>query len=88
MNQAVAEWLDELSVVPNMSDHVMGPLRESFHALYREGDDNPHAAELFDGIVWIAAHRDKTPVERLEQMMRLSELDGQFILDMQEFTKW
>jgi hypothetical protein len=87
MSLTIAVWLAELSTLPNMGEHVE-ELWEELHELYREGDHVPDAVELFDGIEWIAARQDKTPVERLKQVARLIKLDGRVILDMKTFTGW
>jgi hypothetical protein len=87
MNDAINNWLAELSAVPNMiepAERIGGVLR----SLYLEGNDNPHAVELFDGIVWITSHREKSAVERLAMIDKLLSLETPAIVDMKEFSKW
>jgi hypothetical protein len=84
---AVLKWLGELAALPDMREHIE-LLRRGFRELHRKGDDCPDHAEFFEGLAWIAGRTDKTPLERYEQMIKLSELKGRVIVDMKEFTGW
>jgi hypothetical protein len=85
---AINSWLEELAVIPDMAGHIE-PLRAGLEELYRKGDDSPDHAEFFEGVRWIAAHTNKTAIERLEKIIELRRLEGHpVILDMQLFTGW
>jgi hypothetical protein len=87
MNDAIADWLKELSAVPDMiepAERIGGVLR----GLYLEGDRIPDAAELYDGLRWIAAHSNKPALERLGMMRKLLDLEGPAIVDLAQFTGW
>lgn len=84
----IDSWLEELAALPGMAGQVE-LMREGFDELYRQGDDSPDHAEFFEGLRWIAAHTNKTAIERLEMMSKLYEREGHpVILDMREFTGW
>jgi hypothetical protein len=49
---------------------------------------NRHARSLLRGCEWIASHTERTLLERVEQMQRLTEFEGPVVLGMRAFTNW
>jgi hypothetical protein len=87
MNDAITDWLKELGTVPNMLEPAER-IGAVLHGLYLEGDRIPDAAELYDGLRWIAAHSNKPAVERLGMMQKLLDLESPAIVDLEQFTGW
>src|SRR6516164_1072850 len=59
----------------------------AFAALDREGDQNPDASELCDGLLWIA-RQPRTLDERITMFSKLIGLRGYVVVNMSEFTGW
>jgi hypothetical protein len=49
---------------------------------------NKHARSLLRGCEWIAAHTERSIIERIEQMIRLGEIKGPFVGSLRAFTGW
>jgi hypothetical protein len=87
MNDAVKNWLDQVTAVQFLCSHIE-PIRDALNKRYKEGDTKPDAAQLWDGIVWITSHQEKSAIERLAMIDKLLSLETPVIVDMREFTKW
>lgn len=71
---ATAEFADELA--------------HAFAATNREGVTNRHARAFMKAVAWIAGHSDRTPYERFEKILRLSQIDTPVCMSLKLWTGW
>jgi hypothetical protein len=57
-------------------------------AIDLEGDGNPDACAFVMAVEWIAGHRDRTVMERIDMIDKLRRLKGRNVITMREFTGW
>jgi hypothetical protein len=53
-----------------------------------EGDYNPQALSLFEGIMWIINHRERPVAERAQKILELVSMKGKVVIRMKEWTGW
>jgi hypothetical protein len=87
MDDKLKNWLESLTATYFMIEHIE-PMKNALNKLYREGDENPDAAQMWEAISWIINHQEKSAVERLAMINKLCEQEGRVIVDMEEFTGW
>jgi hypothetical protein len=63
-------------------------INNAITALDLEADGNPHALQLFEGVMWIARQRQRPLRERVEAIFRLVSLRGKVVVNLREFCGW
>jgi hypothetical protein len=75
-----------------LGDPELAPLAAEFNraltALDIEGDYNPHALQLFEGVMWIINHRERPVAERAQKVLELVSMKGKVVVNMREFSGW
>jgi hypothetical protein len=88
VNSTAAGFIDELrsdSERATFADAVL----QALAMIDQEGDHNPHAAALFEGLTWIIGHTDRTVEQRLRAIVKLLSLQGRVeIIDLKDLLGW
>jgi hypothetical protein len=83
----IEDFIAELRGTRIMDD-IADNLEAALRATKTEALTNRHARELLKAVAWIAAHTERSIVERLAQLQRLTSFDRPVVMSMALFTGW
>ncbi|OAF17855.1 hypothetical protein [Bradyrhizobium neotropicale] len=84
----IENFLTEMREQPCIGSELVDQLEGAHRAMEAEALSNMHARELLRAINWITAHTERSIVERLDQIQRLTSFKTHVILNMPHFTGW
>jgi hypothetical protein len=88
VNTVASDFIGELRADSERAT-IADAVSHALAMIDQEGDNNPHAAALFEGLTWIIGHTDRTVEERLRAIVKLLSLKGRVeIIDLKDFLGW
>jgi hypothetical protein len=83
------EFIDECRADAKMPADVLDQMDDVARLVVDECSEHPDAVEFLDALTWIFTHRDRTIVERLDAVLKLTSLKkGKVTVNMHTLTGW
>jgi hypothetical protein len=82
------DFLSEMRAEPVLAGDIVDDLEAVLQRTKTEARTNSHAQSFLKAVAWIASHTDRSIVERLTQLQRLTSFEGPVVMSMTAFTGW
>ncbi|OAF11773.1 hypothetical protein AYJ54_07895 [Bradyrhizobium centrolobii] len=88
MTDAFESFLAEMRAVPCLAGEIPDQLEAAFEITKADALRNKHARSFLAALRWVAGHREKSIVERLDAILKLTAFEGPVVGSITRLVGW